>query len=273
MLGSVRLVFAATLLVATYCCDAQTHFARSGGKNAPAVALNKEHQTVNIYYGHERIGRKIAIRQAYLVPIPGFDKTNCNMSSRCGDFHESVQMVLDIQSIWPEPVLLTAARLERLALQSKRPDPGFGSATVLGEQITRQFVPSTFLLQPGEIKRISLERGLRLDGLMDFFTDEIRGEMISGTPGSLILHNQRRVNEFNHFLARKFGKQAALRLTIFEKDYQSILTTTFLLAQGGDAISTGNVLQNKYKLQHDVFLAEAVHLLHDADKGIGQPND
>lgn len=182
-------------------------------------------------------------------------------------------MILEIQSIWPESVLLTAARLERLALRSKRPDPGFGSATVLGEQITRQFVPSTFLLQPGEIKRISLERGLRLDGLMDFFTDEIRGELVSGTPGSLILHNQRRVSEFNHFLARKFGKQAALRLTIFEKDYQSILTTTFRLAQGGDSISIGNVLRDQYKLQHDVFLAEALHLLQDAHESIDQPND
>lgn len=262
-------LIAASLAIAACGCNAQARdinasSANSRGSQSPAFVVNDKGR-VSISFGEEKIGKKIAIRRAYLLPFFGFNKEGCTEDvprSKCGDLQEATRLYLEIQSIWPQPVLLTAAHLEKVSFTSDRPTPGFYSDMALGEKITSQSRPSNFLFQPGEVKLISLFEGVRLDGVTEFFTTEVRSEPISGEKGHFILHNLERVSEFNQFLERKFGKKAALRITIYEKDYQPILRTSFLLADGGDMFSSQvESSGSRYKLQHDRFLAETLFLL------------
>jgi len=254
---------AAALLAASFACSATPPSVSTTGRQSPAVNQSGDHAVTTVLYGAqpERVGKKIAIRSAFLIPVQGFDQTRCGADPHCGDFYESAMLYIEVQSIWPEPVLLTAARLEKLGIRSRQMDPGAMGEAVLAEQITRQRSPQSFLFQPGDIKLIHLGSGVRLDGLMEFFTEELRHELISCDGGRCMLHNLRRVKELNEFLAQHYGKQASLRLTIYEKDYQPILTTSFRLADGDDLFSVGDVRKSAYRLQHDRFIAEALYLL------------
>ena len=226
---------------------------------------------MKISYGvqPERIGKKIAIRRAFLLPMYSFEKLHCGMEARC-DFYETAGLYVEVQSIWPEPVLLTAAHLERTGFKSESSrEPATMGKGVLAERITRQWNPQEFLLQPGETKLVGMERGLRLEGLMEFFTDDLRGDFISCDLAPCVLHNSQRVDELNSFFAVRYGKRASLRLTIYEKDYVPILKTSFRLSDGDNLFSVGNVRNDAYRLQHDALIAEALYVLQGGTDTFG----
>lgn len=252
---NMRRIIAGLMLASSIATNAAPISAITSGSQAPVVI---DSPGTRINYVQEHVGKKIAIRQAFLVPYPKFNQKRCADQSRCSDFFESVSLFVEVQSIWPEPVLLTAATLKKVGLQSTQPDPGFFSERALSERITRQWSPDTLLLQPGQVKLFHLEQGIRLDGILDFFTEDVRDELVSCDREKCALHNLIRISEFNKFLAQRYGARASLHLTIFEKDYRPILKTTFQLTDGSDIFSTGDTRKNSYKLQHDVFLAESL---------------
>lgn len=234
---------------------------KSLGDRSPAINQAGDKSTVIINYDKERIGKKIAIREAYLIPMDSFAERECQVSDSCMGFYESVSLYIKVQSIWPEPILLTAARLDLNKFQTKWPRPGGLGRNTLGERITSQFEPGDFFLRPGEIKLIRLEKGIRLTGVMDFFTEELRGEPFGDTaPG--FINNLHRVVELNDFFAKKYGRRASLILTIYEKDYRPLLVTSFLLSDGDNLFGAGDERNSKYKLKHDAFIAEVLYRLN-----------
>ncbi len=255
-----RLVSAAVLLVSVV-VSAQESTSFTTRDQSPAINQNGSNSTVRIYYDRERIGKKIAIRKAYLVPTPGFWIHECAGSGRCLNFYETAFLYVEIQSIWPEPVLLTAAQIEMRGFQSKFPPRQQGGES-LGERVTEQVVPGSFLLQPGEIKLITLGKGVRLDGILDFFRGDVLNDPLFCDAVPCLLPNfLARVAELNHFFAVKYGRGASMRVKIYEKDYQPLLVTDFRLADGGSIFDAKEGIKgSSYRLNHDNFIAEVLYM-------------
>lgn len=231
--------------------------------NSPAFLVKGGR--VHIQYGNSLVGKKIAIRDAYLIPFWNFEKNRCMFAEGCSDTFEATMLVAEVQSIWPEPVLLTAAHLRLKDFKKKPKAPSTFGETVLAEEVNNQLNPRNFVLHPGEIKVLLFQSGIRINGLLDFFTENIRSESIFCGAPPCFLHNQSRVSEFNKFLAMKIGRRAAVELTIYEKDYIPLLKTSFRLAEGSTLFDNGNVPRERYKLQHDKFIGEANYLLREGD--------
>lgn len=213
----------------------------------------------------ERIGKKLALRSLYMMPVYNISKRICRENtSRCSDSYESAFIYLEVQSIWPEPFLLTAARVA-LKSQTKSIQRSVGAhgVSALESQITANTEPDAFLFQPGEIKIILLSQGFKLHGILDFFNGEILDDIVWSDIAPVITPNTNRVQEFNRFLAQRYGEKTKFRIELFEKDYRSVLTTEVSLTQGGTLFSRGDVLNSRYQFRHDAFIGEVLYQLHD----------
>ena len=201
--------------------------------------------------------KKIALRTAYLSPFPSFFIRNCvDSENKCSDLYGAVFLYIEVQSIWPEPVLLTSAKLEQIGFKEVTSHPG--SSGGLGEKITNVNDPSQYLLRPGEIKTIALSRGINLEKAVKFFDDEIKNETLFCQESFCVLPDPNLLKKFNSFLGKEIGAKSTLRLTIYEKDYQPLLTANFPLANGSDLFYRNDVKNDHFRLQHDRFIAEAI---------------
>lgn len=234
------------------------------GNHAP-VSIRYLSTTKNYY--PERLGKKVVIRTMYMVPFEQFSVHGCSpgvLFRNCGDFYEAVQICLEVQSIWPEPVLLTAARIEVIAPKHNfdlGPKPGGGQHS-LNEMITTASNPEEFLLQPGAVKFINLGRGFRLNGVLAFFDEQFADVAILTATTPYAFYDLAIVDNFNRFLRKTYGAQAALKISLYEKDYQPLLTTVAKLSEGTDFFGRGDpTKRNGYAFQHDHFVAEILYQL------------
>jgi hypothetical protein len=261
------------LLFLTVSARAQSSVAVSTGNQSPSINTSS---TVNIKYdnvsiGKERLGKKIVLREAYLVPISGFHKKSCKSDLNCSDSFEGIKLYVSVQSIWPEPILLTSGKLEKVRFSSKRSDLGSGGENVIEEKATKLWEPKAMLLLPGEVKVISFARGFRVDGLMNFFTNEIQAEDFSCRSGRCVTSNSELVGLLNGYLLANVGGRSGLRVTLFEKDYQPLLTTTFKLTEGSDLFVNQEGRYN-YRLQHDTFIGEVLSQIQGREESFSSRN-
>lgn len=230
--------------------------------------------TINNFYG-ERLGKKIVIREMYLVPYDQFNTHRCDTNvdiKHCGDFYEAVGIYLEIQSIWPEPILLTAGQLSVISPRHNfglGPKPGGSGRLILDEMITQTGDPREFLLQPGEIKRINLSQGFRLNGVLDFFDKRLSDAEIETSKVPYAFYDLTIVDDFDRFLKKKYGAQAALKISLYEKDYKPLLVTVAKLGGGTDFFERGDpTKRNGYNFQHDRFLAEVLYQLRGGKESL-----
>lgn len=239
-----------------------------------SVVLQGNHGSASVHYGNttnvysaERLGKKIVIRKMYIVPFDQFTTHGCSPGiefKRCGDFYEAVQLYLEVQSIWPEPVLITAGHLEIISPKHNfglGPPPSSGVHS-LDEMITANNNPEEFLIQPGKIKIFNFSRGFRLNGVLEFFDKNLSDAEIQTHIVPYVFYDLRIVDDFNRFLKKKYGTKAALKISLFEKDYQPLLITVAKLGDGTDFFSRGDpTKRNGYNFQHDRFVAEVLYQL------------
>lgn len=238
-----------SLAVNTTESQSPVHIANGNNNSSKITYINK---TV---VGKERIGKKLAIRIIYLIPT-------YQMVFSQTDFYETSFIYVELQSIWPEPVLLTAARISITPPSSSiHMKAGMSGGAVLASQITQNENPSQFLFKPGEVKFIGLSQGIKLDGVLDFFKGEIINETVWADMVPALIPNFARVTELNHFLRQRFGKTTTIRISFFEKDYRPVLTADVKLGEGGDLFSHGDVSTSSYQLKHDAFIGEVLYQL------------
>lgn len=239
---------------------------RTDGDNSPIVGRNEGY--IKIEYNkpdsRERIGKKIGIRKLYLIPAHTAINKSCNPSNpenQCRNgLYETAFIYLEVQSIWPVPVLLTAAKISVHPL-SKAIHLRTGMIGELSPKITATSQPQRFLLQPGEIKLITLSQGITLDGVLDFFNEEVASDDTFDNDAPVINANSRRVVLFNDFLRKHYGKKTAIRIELFEKDYQSLLSSDVLLGDGSDLFANGDIATNTYQFEYDAFMGEILYQL------------
>lgn len=260
-LASSQVLFYACFFEGAANVHAESMLITTGGQS-PAINQGTKGSVI-INYEAERIGKKIAIRDAYLIPAPGFDKNTCAALKKCFDFFESAFLYVEIQSVWPEPVLLTAARLKQVGFKYLPSAPVSEGQYILGNQITRIDRPRDFLFQPGETKLIKIGQGVRLKGVMEFFSSDLLKEDFGCDTRPCYLHNTLLVKQLNGFIEKKYGAHTKLDIVIFEKDYKPILVTSFRLIDGRDMFVSGDVRRSNYRLQHDRFIAEVLYTLRD----------
>lgn len=243
--------------------DSATYINKSMASQSPVYDCKGEHSSCKTVYEtkvlKEQIGKKIAIRNIYLIPT-------YQMVSNQRDFRETSFIYVELQSIWPQPFLLTASKI------SVVPPSNFihinaemlGGST-LASQITKNSNPSQFLFQPGEIKLIGLSQGIKLDGVLDFFKGEILNDPIFENVAPALNPNLNRVTQLNHFLQTHFGQKTFIRISFFEKDYQPVLTTNLKLGEGGNLFSQGEVSTSSYQLKQDAFIGEVLYQLRGGE--------
>ncbi len=242
------------------------------GDQSPAI--HNDRGTINLDYGSktyqvgkERIGKKLAIRRMLLIPTHNITWKVCRSEQpNCKDTYEAAFIYLEIQSIWPEPFLLTASSVEVRSPKSNITlGPGMRGDSVIDTKITRNSNPQALLFLPGEVKMVGLAQGLKLNGILDFFRGDILEEDIITAKLPFGIYNIARVSEFNRFIAAKYGTRAALRIQLFERDYRPLLTTTAYLTKGTDFFETGDVMTNSYNFQHDGFIGEVLYQLREGN--------
>lgn len=211
----------------------------------------------------ERIGKKLAIRSIYLIPTYGVSKRLCETDApKRNDLYEVAFVYLEVQSIWPEPFLLTAAKIDvKTSSRFIHLSAGMRGGSVLDPQITSNWEPGYFLFKPAEIKFIGLSQGMKLDGILEFFKGEVLSDVIWDEHAPVLIPNLARVAAFNRFLQQRFGASTTVRIQLFEKDYQPLLTTEVKLAQGGNLFSNGDVPNSKFQFKHDAFIGEVLYQL------------
>ncbi len=249
---------------------APSPYSQTRGKQSPAQNCLSQSNCTVIYsspdnrFTKERIGKKLAIRSIYLIPIDPISKRFCKLQNTgCKDTYEVAFFYLELQSIWPEPVLLTAARVRVKSKSSAiHMDAGMFGSTVLAKQITSNQNPSEFLFKPGEIKFIVLSQGIKLDGILDFFKGDVLKDDIWTDQTPISIPYVGRVVHFNRFLQSHFGKATTIQIQLFEKDYQPILTTDVKLGEGGDFFAQGDISTSKYQFKHDAFIGEVLYQLN-----------
>lgn len=239
------------------------------GDQSPIQACQSGSACVNVYNDapqipKERVGKKLALRSVYMIPVYNISKRGCETdASRCEDLYEAAFIYLEIQSIWPEPFLLTAARVAvKPQTNSIRRSVGAHGMLALEPQITANVEPDAFLFRPGEIKLIFLSQGFQLDGILDFFKGDILDDMLWSDITPAMTPNTKRVQDFNRFLAQRYGGKTKFRIELFEKDYRSVFTTEVSLTQGGTIFSRGDVQNSQYQFRHDAFIGEVLYQLH-----------
>ncbi|MCK9394794.1 MAG: hypothetical protein M0Q44_04320 [Methylobacter sp.] len=237
-------------------------------KQSPVQNCASQSTCTNTYnqvsvFDKERIGKKLAIRSIYLIPINPISEKFCDSQTvSCKDTYEVAFIYLELQSIWPEPFLLTAARVNvKTRSSSIHTDAGLQGGFVLASQITKNSNPGEFLFKPGEVKLIALSQGIKLDGVLDFFKGDVLNDTIWGDQVPVTIPNLGRVDEFNRFLRQRFGKTTTIRIRLFEKDYQSALTTEVELGHGSDLFAQGDVAKSQYQFKFDSFIGEVLYQL------------
>lgn len=209
----------------------------------------------------ERISKKIAVRDLYLVPYY-FNRKCSENSLECSDQDVQVFLYMELQSIWPDPFLLTASGIKLVdANKNITQDRVLMGPAVLASKITQNVKPRRHLFNPGEVKTIALEQGFTLKGLLDFFTNQVLDDAIVQDEVPIRSMSPKRVSEFNNFIREKYGKQSSLRISLYEKDYKIALDTTVELGNGKDLFAHGDVIKNSYELQHDAFIGEMIYRL------------
>lgn len=235
----------------------------TNGRQSPLQKCEHNSTCTNNFYKKELVGKKLAIRSIYLMPnIGDMTKEKCGDNVRKCDFYESANIFLEVQSIWPEPFMLTSASI-KLKANNKAiyKKTALYGENVLETQITGNHNLKDFLLLPGDIKLIALSEGLTLEGVMEFFKGEVLDSFTFDEFTPIKTADTETINAFNIFLARHYGKNATIRISLFEKDYQPALTTDVKLSQGSDLFAKGDVVHDKYQLQHDSFIGETLYQL------------
>lgn len=256
-----RVTFCLCLLVPLVVCGQSQQGATANGNGATAITAGHD-----INYGIEITGSKIAVTNAYMVP--GFHifpkQWNADGSEVRNSFYDSAYLCVEVANISSQPFLITAMKLEIQNARNIKFGPGSGGSC--SSSAVSRVSPECYL-QPGEKKMWIVDDGFIINGMIDYLWTE-KNEYVDDLAVPRRTNNDFVIQRFNKFLEKRIGRNAYLKLTIFERDYHPALVGQFQLARGKDMFKKEPIKANRklhryvYPLQHDLFLGEAIsHLV------------
>lgn len=162
-------------------------------------------------------------------------------------------VALQLRNYGKAPVLLTSAVLTLLHTQhaSTRGSTGGGRCMLSADPDKNR---SPVMLEPGQTKWVAAAMALRFDGLLKSlsgteFDSLYVAEAAPGVP-YIILHSGY-VETFNAIMARRYGAQSAVRVTLKINLDEDELNFTLPLTTGGDISTTqGGRFQQDWFLAH-----------------------
>lgn len=219
----------------------------------------------------EKIGSKIAIRRIFLIPSFKFNDvapiTMDNALDYTNFFFEDADIYVEIQSICSSPLLITAAKIKILdAKNIKRSGYSSGGKNLLSEEITSNTDRKLLLFAPGEIKIIRLAQSFKFKGIMNFFNNNINEntKLLPRRPYGI--YDLSLVQKLNIFMEKNYGKKASFKIIIFEKNYKPIIDAKIKLSQGGTLFDKTDIENNRYLIQYDSFIGEAINKIRNGEK-------
>jgi len=183
---------------------------------------------------------ELRVVEAYMNPQHGFFKPELK------GFLETVSINLKIRNFGGNTIVLTSASAE---IENSE-ELFFATASqgdgVLGSNPEKN---SVITIGPGETKGIRLSEGVKLKGITNFLeSSEFKKEIFSNVGEKYLLHKQSWINRLNKALAFRYGKNATLSITLYEKFNKPIKKHKIKLSGGT------NIFDNSGKFQHDLFL-------------------
>lgn len=191
---------------------------------------------------------ELRVIEANFHPRHGF------FDQKMKDFLEVVEVHLQVRNFGNETINITSIKTEiNNSGLLKFATYGLGSNN-LGEDPERN---KPVIIKPGETKEIVLSDGIKLEGITPFLeSSEFKNEFFSVSGDFYLLHNLSWVDRLNKELALRYGKDATLSISLYEKYKKLIKKHEIRLSEGTD------IFDHSGKLQHDRFLG-AVRSLHD----------
>lgn len=237
------------------------------GNNSPIHNCYANSTCKITYNMAERIGEKIAIRKLWLLPSFNSTKKLCDPWSKCTDFYETFNIFAEVENITSNPLLLTSSNLEIITKSKNVTLAGNGIGSyILSDYTTENVHPRDFYLNPGDVIVIGFPSGLKLSGFFDFFTDEIKNDLIFSDINPALDSYLFRINDLNNYIKKKYGKDTKIKIEIFEKNKIKLITTYIPLSAGGDIFSVNkhdnsSDNTNPYYFQYDALLGEVIYRL------------
>lgn len=169
------------------------------------------------------------------------------------DFVETVSVHIRVRNFGNKPVILTSADAKIINSDSLEFATYVQGEGVLSEQPERN---NAITIDPGVTKSIVLADGIKMAGITPFLeSPEFKSEYYSDSGDFYILHNLSWVDRLNRELELRYGRDAAISISLYEKYKKPIKTHVIKFSEGGDIFDHSGIFQ------HDRFLG-AVRSLH-----------
>lgn len=237
----------------------------------------------NLYKGEPRLpargSRRVLIMDARLEPLPHFFVTS--HGDYRNDLAETATIRLKLLNITSAPILLTGAAADFSHASRVRSSAGGRGETTLAPSHGSS---ALILLQPGESRELSLDRGVRLAGIAkvlpgypwmstaSIWVDE-KSQTREDVPR---LMDHRMLPEFNRLLLQLYGRDTRIGVTIFEGDYVPVARAEIPIADGVDFFYRANNggptnPETPVRFDHSAFLAQAMLDFRRNGAGRGKP--
>ena len=162
---------------------------------------------------HDKFGgdsSNLRIISAELFPNDGFFKKPTR-----GNFGETVMLRLKLKNLGSKPIQLTSMKVAISNASNLEFKTG-----AMGKKYISQYPNKNEIntLSPGKELVIAYSRGIRLNGIAKFIkSTPFRSTYYSHTENTnhYMIHDERRINEFNKELSRLYGKNATLNIRIY----------------------------------------------------------
>lgn len=190
---------------------------------------------------------ELQITEVNLRPSQAF------FDSRMPSFVETATISFKIRNFGGEEIILTSAKAKIINSQSlKFATYGQGKG-ILG---SKPEINESIKIKPGETEIITLSKGVKLTGITEFLDNsELKKGYISDFGnGYYLLHDSSWVKKLNDYFSIRYGRDAAISITLYKNYNKQIKEQVVNFTTGSD------IFDKSGQFQYDLFLGTALKL-------------
>lgn len=212
-------------------------------------------------------GRRLFVAETWLSPSPMFGR-----SSGKHAVNEQAYVSLRVTNITAEALLLTSAKLE--ILDARNLSKGGSMYSPKDSLWPALSMNQPMKVGPGQQIDVRIAEGLELNGMVGRIRKNHSLDTAFTLPVTPVrINGDEYVEWFAEQMALLYGKNAKLRLTLYEGDYRPVASLTLPLAQGVDFFYHGEAVDKKGnvryapRLSYDAFLGQYLQLREKWEPG------
>lgn len=220
-----------------------------------SIAASGGVNNTNCYFGKFAGRGKLVIKNAWLVPAPGFMS-----KSPDGSANEQAVFVAVVKNLSPDSIVINAAKLEisgKTVLSLNGFSDGVG---IIGPHVGNG---SSISIGPGQTAKISFSQTVALGGIIEEIENSIKTDevMIIEQADPPRSNGFEYVTGIARIMSKLYGSNTYLRATFYTEDYFPLAKFRIPINTGADLFYNGEVMESRTKkpvfrpkLAYDAFL-------------------